>query len=63
MSQALEKVVFIPFGYVVDLWRWKVFSGETKPDSYNTDWWKLRYISVVHKFLINDKTRLGISTW
>ena len=28
LQRALEKVAFLPFGYLVDQWRWKVFSGE-----------------------------------
>lgn len=42
MARALEKVSFLPFGLLVDQWRWKVFSGEVKPDSYNKAWWDLR---------------------
>jgi peptidyl-dipeptidase A len=42
MSRALEKVAFIPFGLVIDQWRWKVFSGEVMPDHYNSAWWDLR---------------------
>jgi len=42
LSRALEKVAFIPFGLVIDQWRWKVFSGEVTPDRYNTAWWDLR---------------------
>jgi peptidyl-dipeptidase A len=42
MSRALEKVAFLPFGVVIDQWRWKVFSGEAKPEQYNTLWWELR---------------------
>jgi peptidyl-dipeptidase A len=42
MSRALEKVAFLPFGVVIDQWRWKVFSGEVKPDQYNSVWWELR---------------------
>jgi peptidyl-dipeptidase A len=39
---ALEKLAFLPFGLVVDQWRWRVFSGEITPDKYNTAWWDLR---------------------
>ncbi|MGI9106969.1 MAG: M2 family metallopeptidase [Pyrinomonadaceae bacterium] len=39
---ALDKVAFLPFGYLVDQWRWKVFSGEVKPADYNKAWWELR---------------------
>jgi len=42
MHQALEKIAFLPFGYLVDQWRWKVFSGEIKPEDYNKGWWDLR---------------------
>jgi len=42
MDRALDKVAFLPFGYMVDQWRWKVFSGEIKPDQYNKGWWDLR---------------------
>ena len=42
MAKALEKVAFLPFGYLVDQWRWKVFSGEVKPADYNKAWWALR---------------------
>ena len=42
LSRALEKVAFIPFGLVIDQWRWKVFSGEVAPDRYNSAWWDLR---------------------
>ena len=42
LSRALEKVAFLPFGLVIDQWRWKVFSGEVKPGAYNAAWWDLR---------------------
>jgi peptidyl-dipeptidase A len=42
LKQALEKVAFLPFGIMIDKWRWQVFSGEIKPDEYNTAWWDLR---------------------
>ena len=42
MYQALENVAFLPFGYLVDQWRWKVFSGEIEPADYNKSWWELR---------------------
>ena len=38
---ALDKVAFLPFGLLVDQWRWKVFSGETPADRYNQSWWEL----------------------
>ncbi|HTT25670.1 MAG TPA: M2 family metallopeptidase, partial [Thermoplasmata archaeon] len=42
MQRALEKVVFLPFGLLIDRWRWKVFDGEIGPDRYNESWWRLR---------------------
>jgi peptidyl-dipeptidase A len=42
LNRALDKVAFLPFGYLVDQWRWKVFSGEVKPENYNQAWWDLR---------------------
>jgi len=42
MKMALDKVAFIPFGLLVDQWRWKVYSGEVTPANYNTAWWELR---------------------
>ena len=42
LNRALDKVAFLPFGYLVDQWRWKVFSGEVKPEDYNKAWWELR---------------------
>ncbi len=42
LRQALDKVAFLPFGLLMDQWRWKVFSGEVGPDEYNAAWWELR---------------------
>lgn len=42
MQTALERIAFLPFGFVVDRWRWGVFSGEIPADRYNTAWWELR---------------------
>ncbi len=42
MQKALEKVAFLPFGLLIDQWRWKVFSGEITPAQYNQSWWALR---------------------
>ena len=42
LRSALDKVAFLPFGYLVDQWRWKVFSGEVGPGDYNKAWWELR---------------------
>lgn len=42
MQKALEKVAFLPFGLMIDQWRWQVFNGEIKADEYNAGWWRLR---------------------
>ena len=42
MKLALGKVAFLPFGKLIDQWRWKVYSGEIKPTDYNKAWWELR---------------------
>lgn len=42
MKTAMRKIAFLPFGYLIDQWRWKVFSGEIKPKEYNAKWWEFR---------------------
>ena len=42
MKMALMKVAFLPYGFLIDQWRWKVFSGAITEENYNTEWWKLR---------------------
>ncbi|HSN73005.1 MAG TPA: M2 family metallopeptidase [Steroidobacteraceae bacterium] len=42
MKLALDKIAFLPFGKLIDEWRWKVFSGEITPAEYNAAWWDLR---------------------
>ncbi len=42
LKQALDRVAFLPFGLMIDQWRWKVFSGEIAPADYNKSWWELR---------------------
>lgn len=42
MKMAMDKIAFIPFGLMVDQWRWQVFSGEVTPENYNKAWWDLR---------------------
>lgn len=38
LKMALDKIAFLPFGLMVDRWRWGVFSGETTPAEYNDAW-------------------------
>jgi peptidyl-dipeptidase A len=42
MRRALEKIAFLPFGYLVDQWRWKVYAGQVAPADYDRAWWELR---------------------
>jgi peptidyl-dipeptidase A len=42
MRMGLEKLAFLPFGLLVDQWRWRVFSGDVNPEGYNQLWWTLR---------------------
>jgi peptidyl-dipeptidase A len=42
MQQALDKIAFLPFGKLIDEWRWRVFSGDVSPENYNAAWWDLR---------------------
>lgn len=42
LRQAMDKVAFLPFGLLVDKWRWGVFSGQIKPGAYNKAWNDLR---------------------
>jgi peptidyl-dipeptidase A len=42
MTRALEKIAFLPFGLLIDQWRWQVFSGQVPPSAYNKAWWDLR---------------------
>jgi peptidyl-dipeptidase A len=42
MQRALTKVAFLPFGLLIDKWRWGVFSGKISPADYNKAWWDLR---------------------
>ena len=42
MRMALAKVSFMPFGLMIDRWRWGVFDGTITPDNYNKAWWELK---------------------
>jgi peptidyl-dipeptidase A len=42
LYKALDKVAFLPFGLMIDKWRWQVFSGQLPPEKYNEGWWQLR---------------------
>jgi peptidyl-dipeptidase A len=42
MRRALAGVAFLPFGLMIDRWRWGVFDGSITPDHYNQAWWELK---------------------
>jgi peptidyl-dipeptidase A len=42
LKMALDNIAFLPFGLLIDKWRWEVFSGQVKPERYNDAWWALR---------------------
>jgi peptidyl-dipeptidase A len=42
LRQALDKIAFLPFGLLMDKWRWQVFSGAVPPDQYQSSWTELR---------------------
>ena len=41
LKMALQKVAFLPFGIMVDRWRWEAFSGQITEAEYNRRWWEL----------------------
>lgn len=43
MKIALDKIAFIPFSYLIDQWRWRVFDGSISKENYNQEWWSLRF--------------------
>ncbi|MEH6700616.1 M2 family metallopeptidase [Parasphingorhabdus sp.] len=42
LRQAMDKVAFLPFGLLVDKWRWQVFSGDIQPENYTQAWHNLK---------------------
>jgi peptidyl-dipeptidase A len=42
LRQAMDKVAFLPFGLLIDRWRWGVFDGSIKPDGYEAAWNQMR---------------------
>jgi peptidyl-dipeptidase A len=42
LRTALDKIAFLPFGLLIDKWRWEVYSGQVTPEHYESAWWKLR---------------------
>ncbi|MCW3797044.1 M2 family metallopeptidase [Sphingomonas sp. BN140010] len=42
LRQAMDKVAFLPFGLMVDKWRWGVFDGSIPASGYEAGWNQLR---------------------
>lgn len=47
MTQAMERVMFLPFAYTIDQFRWALFNGTISPTEMNYKWWELRYIEIM----------------
>ncbi|MEG3177513.1 M2 family metallopeptidase [Sphingomonas sp. RB3P16] len=58
LKQAMDKVAFLPFGLLIDKWRWGVFSGATPEGQYEKSWndLRLKYQGVVPP-VARDETR------
>lgn len=37
-AKGLDKIVFLPFAYILDKWRWDVFQGNVTSSNYNQHW-------------------------
>ncbi|HEX7781177.1 MAG TPA: M2 family metallopeptidase [Sphingobium sp.] len=42
LRQAMDKVAFLPFGLLIDKWRWGVFDGSIPENGYEKAWTDLR---------------------
>lgn len=42
MSMALEKLAFLPFGLLIDKYRWKIFDGKISVDNLQEEWDRMR---------------------
>ncbi|MBO9726645.1 MAG: M2 family metallopeptidase [Novosphingobium sp.] len=42
LRQAMDKVAFLPFGLLIDRYRWGIFDGSIQPADYNKAWTKMR---------------------
>lgn len=55
MSILLDKVAFLPFGYMMDLYRWEIFDGTVEKKDYQRRWNELRLqyqVTLRHKIWI-----------
>jgi len=42
LAKALEKVAFLPFGYLIDSYRWGLFDGSIPREEMTKHWLRLR---------------------
>jgi peptidyl-dipeptidase A len=42
MQVAMQKIAFLPFGLLIDKWRWEVFAGKIAPADYSKAWWEMK---------------------
>jgi peptidyl-dipeptidase A len=42
LRQALDKIAFLPFGLLVDRYRWGIYSGQIAPTEYQAAWDRMR---------------------
>ncbi|CAN7982504.1 unnamed protein product, partial [Ixodes hexagonus] len=42
LMKALDKVAFLPFGLLLDKWRWSIFAGITPVEEINRKFWEFR---------------------
>jgi peptidyl-dipeptidase A len=42
LRRGMDKIAFLPFGLLVDKWRWGVFDGSTTPAQYEQSWVDLK---------------------
>ena len=38
-TTGLEKIAFLPFGLIMDLYRYDIFDGKIDKTNYNSKWW------------------------
>lgn len=58
LRQAMDKVAFLPFGLLIDKWRWGVFDGSIPASRYQQAWTDLRrqYQGIVPP-VVRDETK------
>ena len=55
METALSKIAFIPFGYLMDKYRWNIFRGKIDETNYNQKWWEMKLVTLIVLFILKKK--------